>query len=389
MSARGRLVIGCALAVAILAAAPSHSVRAQVELSGYVVHFAIRQQNPELLRRFFGLEETVWVNLTRTRLRPVLYLGENTRLSVEYELDAIHLSSQVPYVELGETGRRQVFDWRWEPVQESHYQVQHYLDRLYLRRDFGWGNLIVGRQRISWGTGRVWNPTDFFNPINPVNFEKLEKDGADAVSVKIYAGNFTDLQLVYNVEDRWRRRNIAGRFRTNLGGYDFSLVAGRVDERTVTGGDFAGNLWDAGLRGELAYFWSKREGDQGFLKAVLGADYQFNPKLYGMVEYHFNGEGTTDRSKYEFFRLFRGEILNVARNYLFVQANYQVHPLVLLSVGANSNLDDGSDFWLLLLTYSAGDNTALSVGAQFFRGKQDTEYGFFPESVFAKLEWYF
>lgn len=361
----------------------------ELDFSGYVVHFSVWQQNPQRLRALFGLDETAWVHLSRVRVRPVLYIGSTSRVGAEYELDFLRLSAEVPYVELSAVGRRQLYDWRWEPLEKPNYRAIHYIDRLYFRQDFAWGNIVVGRQRVSWGTGRIWNPTDFFNPINPANFEKIEKDGADAISGKLYLGDLTDLQLVVNAEDHWEQKNIAARFRTNWRTYDFSVVAGHVDERTVVGGDFAGNLWDAGVRGEIAHFFKSEEGSDAFTRAILGIDYQFTPKLYGLLEYHYNGEGKRDRRRYEFLRLLRGEILNLAQNYLFLQGTYQLHPLLFILAGGCTNLDDGSQFWLLMASYSAGDNTVVSLGAQIFRGDQDAEYGLFPDAAFAKLEWYF
>ena len=40
------------------------------------------------------------------------------------------------------------------------------------------------------------------------------------------------------------------RFRTNYSEYDLSLIGGYFDKRIVIGGDFAGNLFEAGVRGE-------------------------------------------------------------------------------------------------------------------------------------------
>ncbi|MDZ7373367.1 MAG: hypothetical protein ONB23_05290 [candidate division KSB1 bacterium] len=376
--------------VAGLLAGPGAGLpRPRLELSGYAVHFAIHQQNPNALRRFFGLGRSRWINLTRLRLRPSVYLGSSARITLEHELDALRLSSAFPLIDPGGDARRQVFRWRWEALSRPRVRILHYVDRLYFRYDPPWGSLVIGRQRISWGSGRVWNPTDFFNPIHPAHFEKLEKDGADAASLKLHLGAFSDLQIVGNTEDRWHRKNVAARLRTNWRGYDLSLVGGYVDERPLIGGDFAGNLGDAGVRGEWAYLGPRPQAQRPFLKGILGVDHQLHPKLYALAEYHFNGEGEKERSRYDFARLFRGELLNVARHYLFVSAVFQPHPLVSWSLGGNLNLSDGSRFLLSSLTYSAGDNLAFSLGVQLFRGGEGTEYSLFPEAAFAKLEWYF
>ncbi|NOZ56234.1 MAG: hypothetical protein GXO73_05495 [Calditrichaeota bacterium] len=362
-----------------------------LDFSGYVVNFLMIGRIKPELARWWGVDQQQTINLTRVRLRPTLYLWDDARLALEYEADGFRFSSPLPYFEVPEDRPRQVLDLSWEPVNEQHFRLLHFVDRLYYRQDFGFGNLIVGRQRISWGTGRVWNPTDFFNPVNPAAFYKLEKDGADAVSFKWYLGDFSDLQLVYNAEDHWERRNLAARLRLNWRGVDYSLVAGRIAGRVVAGGDFAGSLGGAGVRGEVAFAQNEDVSSDHFWKAIFGMDYQFTPLLYGLFEYHYNGQGARDEGGYWllFPQLLRGEILNLARNYLFVQGIYQIHPLVLVGVAHNRNLDDHSGFWLATATLSTSDNSSVTLGAQVFYGRRLTEYWYFPSAVYLQGEWYF
>ncbi len=383
--------VTCALVLLVgLPAAPALG-QPGFECSGYIVNFLMVNRLRTELARWWRAERQEVVNLARVRLRPTLYLWGGARVAAEYEADGIRFASALPYFDVPENKPRQVVDLSWEPVDEKHFQVYHFVDRLYLRQDFDFGNLVVGRQRISWGTGRIWNPTDFFNPINPTAFYKLEKDGADAVSAKWYLGNFSDLQVVYNPEDHWKRRNVALRFRSNWRGTDFSLVTGKVAERGVIGGDFATSVGGAGVRGEAVYERGDEPSSCGFWKAIFGMDYQFTTKFYGLFEYHYNGQGTLDKTRYGllFPQLLQGEILNLARNYLFVQVTYQLYPLVLLRVAHNWNLDDHSGFGLVAATVSTSDNSSVALGAQVFHGQRLTEYWYFPSAVYLQGEWYF
>jgi hypothetical protein len=122
---------------------------------------------------------------------------------------------------------------------------------------------------------------------------------------------------------------------------------------------------------------------------IFGADYQWTPELYTLAEYHHNGEGKSDRTSYELFRLIDGDILNLSRDYLALQAMYQVHPLVTASVSTIGNLNDGSRFFAGMVSYSLTENSALTLGGQIFTGDQFTEYWYYPGSVFLKGELYF
>ena len=235
----------------------------------------------------------------------------------------------------------------------------------------------------------MWNPTDLFNPINPATFDKIEKDGADAVSVKLYLGSFTDLHVVYNSQSSFDEHNLGVRFRTNAAEYDWSAVLGYFDKRYIIGGDFAGNLFDAGVRGEGILSIDEQEVEPNFVKFIIGLDNQFTSRLYALIEYQFNGEGRTDQSSYDLSRLVAGEILNLSKSYVFVHASYLLHPLLTASLSLNANLNDGSGFVGVLASYSMTENLYVHVGGLVFYGDRFDEYWYYPDSAYLKGEWYF
>jgi hypothetical protein len=374
-----------------LVASADTPARAQVEFqfSGYVVNLPIYERENASAAHLFNLDQNQILDLTRLRLRPSLLPWDGATLGLEYEVTGLYHNTSLSGFLTTTTLRRQLLDLRWDPVNETHFAASHFIDRLYFRQDFQSASLIIGRQRIAWGTGRIWNPTDLFNPINPASFEKIEKDGADAMSFKYYFASFTDLELVYNPEDHFKSWNGAFRFLTNYREYDVSVMGGYFDKRLVMGGDFAGNFFEAGLRGEGIFSADKNDLSNHFVKFILGLDYQFTAKLYGLIEYQFNGEGETDENKYQLQRLFTGEILNLNRNYLFVDATYQIHPLVSTGIGFNLDLNDGSGFLSPVVTYSMESNVDLSLGGLIVFGKERSEYWYYPASIYLKGTRYF
>lgn len=330
-----------------------------------------------------------FADLARLRLRPTLHLGDNTKIGLEYEIDGLYYSQNTTFGLSSTTPMRQAISLHWEPVSENHLTLSHYIDRLYLDQDFSFGTFVIGRQRISWGTGRVWNPTDIFNPINPANFGKIEKDGADAASMKFYLGQLTDLQLVYNAEYHFKYSDYAARFHTNILNYDFSLMSGFADKRLVNGGDFAGDIGGAGIRGEALVSTDVINHTGYYIKWILGADMQFTEKLYGLLEYYHNGQGTLDKLNYDFTGLYEGTILNLAKDYLAVSGTYQLTPLVTVMLTSNSNFNDGSGFVSGTITYSASDNTSIALGTLFTYGGTLTEYWYYPRAYYLKVDTYF
>jgi hypothetical protein len=362
---------------------------ADLDFSGYVMEIPIFETVQPAIAQQVNSSSSEFADLARLRLRPTLHIGDNTKIGLEYEMDGLYYSQNIALGLVSTTPMRQVIGLRWQPVNENHLALSHYIDRLYLDQDFTFGSLVIGRQRISWGTGRVWNPTDIFNPINPANFGKIEKDGADAASMKFFLGQLTDVQLVYNPEYHFDSSNYAARLRTNVLGYDLAVLAGSVDKHTITGGDFAGNVWTAGIRGEALLSHDPAKTSGYYVRWILGMDYQFNDKLYGMFEYYHNGQGALDESDYDLTGLYTGTILNLARDYLAVSGSYQLTPLITVMLSSNSNFNDGSGYLAGTVGYSASNNASLSLGSLFTYGTQLSEYWYYPRAYYLKIDAYF
>ena len=364
---------------------------AQVHYSftGYVVELPVYSVTNKDLANLFSISPDQFMNLTRLRLRPEIHLWSGARMNIEYEADVLY-SKQNSLLLLDQTSaNRQIINMKWDIFNRNNIDVSHYIDRLYLRQGFEWGNIIIGRQRIAWGVGRVWSPTDLFNPINPANFGKIEKDGVDAASITYSFGNFTDLNVVYNPQEKIAASNAGFRFRTNFSGYDFALVGGYFDKRIIAGGDFAGSIFDAGLRGEGIISMDKNNLNNNFARLVFGMDNQFSPKIYGLIEYQFNGEGSLDKYNYNLLGLYNGSIINLSQNYVVVSGSYQLNSLLTLAFAENANLNDGSGYLLLSGNYSFSDNGTLTLGIFQSYGSFLSEYWYYPKAYYLQGQFFF
>ncbi len=380
------------------------NAKVKFEFDGYVFDMPSYQKFPPAFKNDFFKEliapdlvqDDFYMNLTRIRARPSVEFGKNSRITMQYEFDALISKVYLPYLGSTDKTNRQLFDLNWNISDDKVYQdvkliANHYIDMLYYKHFFDFGEFVLGRQVISWGVGRVWQPTDMFNPINPANFAKLERDGADALSSKIYLGAFTDLELVVNFRDKFGDYNYGGRFRTNYGEYDLALTAGYFDKNAVVGGSFQGNLFEAGLRGEGIFSYNDRAPGSNYARIILGMDYQFNPELYALAEYQYNGRGTTDKDEYIYYfeKLSRGEIQNIGKNYLALMSNYQFHPLVTGTLTSISNLNDESGLVGFEGSYNVLQNLNAGLGAMFFYGDKGSEYSYYSTALYLTGQYYF
>ncbi|MBI3565588.1 MAG: porin, partial [Elusimicrobia bacterium] len=64
------------------------------------------------------------------------------------------------------------------------------------------GALRAGRQRVAWGTGKIWNPTDVLNPYSPTSVERDERRGVDALYGRAGIGTLGQAELVWAPNDR-------------------------------------------------------------------------------------------------------------------------------------------------------------------------------------------
>ena len=167
------------------------------------------------------------------------------------------------------------------------------------------------------------------------------------------------------------------------------MLGGSVDNRLITGGDFAGNVWTAGIRGEALVSQDPSKSGGYYIKWILGMDYQFTDKLYALFEYYHNGQGTLNRNAYDLVGLYEGRILNVAKDYLALSGSYQLTPLVMVMLSSISNFNDGSGYLAGTVSYSASNNASVALGSLYAYGKTRTEYWYYPQAYYVKLETYF
>lgn len=378
----------------------SSSLKAEVEFNsnGYINNmFAYQKMNSAFkqLDSAYNVDNFA-TDILRVRFRPELIFSEETRITMHYEIDGMFSKVQLPYNTTSDMTNRQVVDLNWKLsdnkiTDDVSFISNHYIDMLYIKQFFDWGELVLGRQVISWGTGRVWQPTDMFNPINPANFSKIERDGADALSTKIYISEFSDIDIVVNFRENLKDFNYAVRYRNKFDEYDVSLMTGHFDKKLIYGADFAGNLFDAGVRGEAIYSINPNDLDSNYIRLILGADYQLSAEWYAMLEYQFNGEGTSNIDEYVQYlsRLMKGEIQNIGQHYLAFVTSYLLHPLLSSSATVITNIGDASGMAGINLKYNMLQDMNIGLGSMFFFGSESSEYGLYPSALYLSMDWFF
>ncbi len=176
---------------------------------------------------------------------------------------------------------------------------------------YGFGEAVTvraGRQRIAWGSGFAWNPTNRLEPPrNPLN-TGLEQPGADAVRVDVIPAAWAGVIVVAArsrtgvsdlpfANEGLERRTAAVRARFLVRETDLAaVVSGGRNQRTLLGLDVARTVFGQVTAHVEASTYRGAEmpparADQRFVRVAAGLLYPRGEHTSWTIEYFFNGEG--------------------------------------------------------------------------------------------------
>ena len=358
------------------------SAQTTVRFHGYVKNLGIASSST-------STGEPYYLDVGRFRAKGILLASPrfNAEIWVDTEVLFGSFLETDEFAQSRALKRSRLLNLDWRIVSGRSIEIRQQLFRAFATLYVKQMQWTLGRQRIAWGTGFAWNPTDIINPFNPGAIELGERSGADAVYGALQLGAVSRLEVVAALGDQFRHATYATRFGTHYGEYDLSMMCATTAGDWVLGGDFAGYLGTAGVRGEIAF--TQHDEGRGFVRAVLNADYSIAKGPYVLVEVYYNGQGHSDPADYDVEALIRGESYNLARRYAAASLAAPFTPLLGGALYALGNLDDGSMLMGPSVTISVTENMELAASAYFFLGADDTEYGAQHHVFFASLQWFF
>lgn len=365
------------------AAVLSFNTAAEVELSGYYKNQLINSKTLS----FFPDQENYLVDQNRLRLRVNGDISKNVFYDIQYDNEIFFGD----YLDTNQFGFQKSFesDTEWDLdntyVDNSDLYGKHRLYRAFLTATISNAEIRIGRQRIAWGTATMWNPMDILNPFNPVQLERQERQGIDAILMDMNYGALSRVSAVYAKQRTGDSRAV--RWRSNYSGTDLSLMLGEFRDNNVWGVDFASQIDEVGIRGEMTVT-DTMYGDT-YMQGVIGIDYTFPNTFTFNIEAYYNGQGSTEMVDYDFNRLLGGEVQSLAKRYLGVYVGYDITPLLQFRNYLIRNIDDKSIFLASSLTRSISDNIEAVVGIQAYKGKSGSEFGSLENIYYIQIQRYF
>lgn len=159
------------------------------------------------------------------------------------------------------------FDWQKVWVEKSNLFLLTNVERLYADFQSGRWNLRAGRQRINWGINMTWNPNDIYNTYNFLDFDYEERPGADAIKLHYRTSDLSSAEVVYS-RNAVKQEIAAFRYFFNKWNYDWQFITGLYHNHLTAGAGWAGNLGEAGFKGEAQYFFPSKDSGEHFNMAA-------------------------------------------------------------------------------------------------------------------------
>ncbi len=247
---------------------------------------------------------------------------------------------------------------------------QSTIDRLYLDFQGEKWELQIGRQRINWGINLAWNANDLFNAYNLVDFDYQERPGTDAIRVQYYTGDFSHIELAVQPAGEWNASILAGRYKFHYKSYDLQIIAGQYRRDFVLGTGWAGNIKNAGFKGECSYFRdrAKWRDHSGSLSASLSVDYTFKKGLYANASFLYNGLGSPSGKPFDVASWLNGRLsaknLMPSKYSYLIQLSHTVNPALRASLTGIYGQGPGFLFLMPMIEYEIKSDWSLNFIGQ-------------------------
>ncbi len=338
--------------------------------------------------------QTLQQNLLHHRLNTRLQLDTSWQLGVELRNRVFYgefLKYAPGYGDLLEQDPG-LIDMSWSWINADNLVAHTAIDRLWLNYSSNKWDIRLGRQRINWGQNIVWNPNDLFNVLNYADFDYEERPGSDAVKVQRYLKNNGSVQFAYKITEDFSDAVFAGMYRFNKKNYDFQVLAGKYNQDVAVGFGWAGNIKNAGFKGESTFFQPLEDSLNQVVLTSVSWDMSLSNGMYVLVSGLHNSNGTNDLNRLLTLSGSAGgqlDLKNLMPNKysLFIQGSGAINPLVNASLASIIAVDLGGVFAMPTISISLKQNLDLSLVGQSFLGVVDDKVSALSNAVFVRFKW--
>lgn len=355
-------------------------------ISGYI-------KNLHELSFIDRFNELQWTTILHNRLNFKYISSEEITLRLELRNRLFYgdnVSNIVGYSEIISNDNG-VIDFSWNIINNKDILFNTTIDRALVNYTKGNWDITLGRQRVNWGMNLVWNPNDVFNTYNFLDFDYEERPGSDAIRAQYYLDDFTKIEIAAKKGRGKYDHIVAAMYKFNKWSYDIQLITGVYQNDWVFGAGWAGNLKNAGFKGEASYFvpYKTYFNSKKVLSASVSVDYGFKKGLYinGSILYNTSANNSSDVIDYLSYTNLSAKNLMPYKYSGFLQLAKEFNPIFKGAVSTMYSPTNHSAIVIPSLYYSMAENWELNFTGQSFFELEG--YDTMRNSLFLRLRWSF
>ncbi|MCF4101575.1 hypothetical protein L1I30_07850 [Gillisia sp. M10.2A] len=284
-----------------------------------------------------------------------------------------------------------ITDLSWNIIDNNDVLFNTTIDRALVNYIKGNWDITLGRQRVNWGMNLVWNPNDIFNTYNFLDFDYEERPGSDAIRVQYYLGDFSKIEVTAKKGRSKDDHIVAAMYKFNKWEYDIQLITGVYQKDWVIGAGWAGNLKNAGFKGEVSYFvpYETYFNSENVLSTSVSIDYGFKKGLYinGSVLYNSSANALSGSIGNLLYTNLSAKNLMPYKYSGFLQLAKEFTPIFRGTLSTIYSPTNQSVIVMSSLDYSIATNWELNFTGQSFFEFED--YNTLGNSLFVRLRWSF
>lgn len=276
------------------------------------------------------------------------------------------------------------------PIKDRHAVLLLQADRSYVEYHTERWNVRAGKQRVNWGTNLIWNPNDVFNSYNILDFDYEERPGTDAIRIQHTFTTAATLDGVWSPK-RSGGSKFATMYRTHAGTYDLQFLAGRNQAQWMTGMGWAGNLKDAGFKGEMNWYPGNNQSLHQFLAAGT-LDYTFEKGWYTYISYLYQQHTppSGQLGSYDFtYPVSSPKYLMPFVNSFFGGVMKELSPIISLQLALIYGDRNSTTLFYPSLTWNAGENMNVLLTGIASLSKQQEKLENISNSIFLRMKYSF
>ena len=297
------------------------------------------------------------------------------------------------------------FDLSHYYINNSKFKIHSMIDRMWLKYQKEKIEISIGRQRVNWGINTIWNSNDLFNAYNFIDFDYIERPGSDVVRFQYSGDDLSSIDVVYKPSTIEESSVIAALYKINKMGYDFQFLLADYYNDIALGGGWAGNIKNAGFKGEITYFISDESSENNSTSLSTSIDYSFTNGLYILGSHLYNSNGYSDPQQFELGAITQDVLspknLMPSKNSYLIQASAFITPAINTSFTFLYGQGINFFFFSPNITYDISSSLDASIIGQFFYMNNHSDQSTVPiwpetnntisriNGYYARLKWSF